>query len=85
MLCIFFKVCRGEGKLRNLLLNVSFQGCDCTELLDWLFDKNDGILRNEDTEDHSGYHSWSFQEPNVCDVFFTPLINKFSAEIYLTF
>ncbi|XP_037554109.1 cyclic AMP-responsive element-binding protein 3-like protein 3-A [Nematolebias whitei] len=41
------------------------QGCDCTELLDWLFDKNDGILRNEDTGDHSNYHSWSFQEPNM--------------------
>uniref|UniRef100_A0A1A8EYK1 cAMP responsive element binding protein 3-like 3 n=2 Tax=Nothobranchius korthausae TaxID=1143690 RepID=A0A1A8EYK1_9TELE len=40
-------------------------GCDCNELLDWLFDKNDGILRHEDTGDHGNHHIWPFQEPNM--------------------
>ncbi|KAM9762847.1 cyclic AMP-responsive element-binding protein 3-like protein 3-A isoform 2-T2 [Menidia menidia] len=42
------------------------QGCDCTDLLDWLFDKNDGILRHEETGHHGNQHNWPYQEPNVC-------------------
>ncbi|XP_072245850.1 cyclic AMP-responsive element-binding protein 3-like protein 3-A [Leuresthes tenuis] len=41
------------------------QGCDCTELLDWLFDKNDGILRHEETGNRGNHHSWPYQEQNM--------------------
>uniref|UniRef100_A0A3B3CIS8 cAMP responsive element binding protein 3-like 3a n=1 Tax=Oryzias melastigma TaxID=30732 RepID=A0A3B3CIS8_ORYME len=40
-------------------------GCDCSELLDWLFDKNSGILRHEETGNHGNDHSWTFQGPNM--------------------
>ncbi|XP_041792048.1 cyclic AMP-responsive element-binding protein 3-like protein 3-A [Chelmon rostratus] len=40
------------------------QGCDGIELLDWLFDQNDGILRHEETGRHGNHHSWPTQEPN---------------------
>ncbi|XP_045906364.1 cyclic AMP-responsive element-binding protein 3-like protein 3-A [Micropterus dolomieu] len=36
------------------------QGCDGIELLDWLFDQNDGILRHEETGNH---HTWPMQDP----------------------
>ncbi|XP_040896476.1 cyclic AMP-responsive element-binding protein 3-like protein 3-A isoform X2 [Toxotes jaculatrix] len=41
------------------------QGCDGIELLDLLFDQNDGILRHEDTEHHGNHHTWSIQDPNM--------------------
>ncbi|KAG7239025.1 hypothetical protein INR49_030290 [Caranx melampygus] len=41
------------------------QGCDGIELLDWLFDQNDGILRHEETEHHGNHHTWPMQDPNV--------------------
>uniref|UniRef100_A0A3P9JT58 cAMP responsive element binding protein 3-like 3a n=1 Tax=Oryzias latipes TaxID=8090 RepID=A0A3P9JT58_ORYLA len=41
------------------------QGCDCSELLDWLFDKNSGILRHEETGNHGNNQSWPFQGPNM--------------------
>ncbi|XP_070817713.1 cyclic AMP-responsive element-binding protein 3-like protein 3-A [Chaetodon trifascialis] len=40
------------------------QGCDGIELLDWLFDQNEGILRHEETGRHGNHHSWPIQEPN---------------------
>lgn len=48
-----------------LLFNVmtSLQGCDGLELLDWLFDQNNGILRHEEPEQHT----WPIQDPNVCE------------------
>lgn len=46
---------------------ISFQGCDCSELLDWLFDKNSGILRHEETGNHGNNQSWPFQGPNVSE------------------
>ncbi|XP_047231046.1 cyclic AMP-responsive element-binding protein 3-like protein 3-A [Girardinichthys multiradiatus] len=41
------------------------QGSDCSELLDWLFDKNDGILRHEEIGQHGIHPSLPFQEPNM--------------------
>ncbi|XP_061681263.1 cyclic AMP-responsive element-binding protein 3-like protein 3-A isoform X2 [Syngnathoides biaculeatus] len=42
------------------------QAYDGMELLDWLFDQNDGILRNEE-EGHcdNQHHRWPDQEPNM--------------------
>uniref|UniRef100_A0A3B3U1M8 cAMP responsive element binding protein 3-like 3a n=1 Tax=Poecilia latipinna TaxID=48699 RepID=A0A3B3U1M8_9TELE len=40
-------------------------GSDCSELLDWLFDKNDGILRHEEIGEHGIPPSLPFQEPNM--------------------
>lgn len=51
----------------SLNVTILFKGCDGIELLDWLFDQKDGILRHEDTG-HSGIrHPWPIQDPNVCD------------------
>lgn len=44
---------------------ISFQGCDGIELLDWLFDQNDGILRHEEPGHHGNHHIWPIQDPNV--------------------
>lgn len=44
---------------------ISFQGCDGIELLDWLFDQNDGILRHEEAEHHGNHHNWPIQDTNV--------------------
>ncbi|KAF7653401.1 hypothetical protein LDENG_00083570 [Lucifuga dentata] len=41
------------------------QGCDETELLDWLFDQNNGILRHEETGHHGNHHTWLIQDPNM--------------------
>ncbi|XP_049911142.1 cyclic AMP-responsive element-binding protein 3-like protein 3-A isoform X2 [Epinephelus moara] len=41
------------------------QGCDGIELLDWLFDQNDGILRHEETGRHGNHHTWPVQESNM--------------------
>lgn len=51
------------------LLNVmiSFKGCDGIELLDWLFDQNNGILRLEETGHGGTRHPWPIQDPNVCE------------------
>ncbi|XP_074525050.1 cyclic AMP-responsive element-binding protein 3-like protein 3-A [Halichoeres trimaculatus] len=43
------------------------QGCDGIELLDWLFDQNDGILRHEEPGHHGNHHTWPIQDPNVCE------------------
>lgn len=43
----------------------SFQGRDGIELLDWLFDQNDGILRHEETGHHGSHHTWPAHGPNV--------------------
>ncbi|XP_034529049.1 cyclic AMP-responsive element-binding protein 3-like protein 3-A [Notolabrus celidotus] len=41
------------------------QGCDGIELLDWLFDQNDGILRHEESGRHGNHHTWPIQGPNM--------------------
>lgn len=41
------------------------QTCDGIELLDWLFDQNDGILRHEETGSHGNHHTWPIAEPNM--------------------
>ncbi|XP_039983830.1 cyclic AMP-responsive element-binding protein 3-like protein 3-A isoform X2 [Xiphias gladius] len=41
------------------------QGCDGIELLDWLFDQNDGILRHEETQHHGNHNTWPIQDPNM--------------------
>lgn len=41
------------------------QGCDGIELLDWLFDQDDGILRHEETGRHGNHHTWPIQDPNM--------------------
>ncbi|XP_012736383.2 cyclic AMP-responsive element-binding protein 3-like protein 3-A isoform X1 [Fundulus heteroclitus] len=41
------------------------QGSDCSELLDWLFDKNDGILRHEEVGQLGIRPGLPFQEPNM--------------------
>ncbi|XP_069378328.1 cyclic AMP-responsive element-binding protein 3-like protein 3-A [Paralichthys olivaceus] len=41
------------------------QGCDGIELLDWLFDQNDGILCHEETEHHGNHHTWPIQDQNM--------------------
>lgn len=57
---------------------MSFQGCDDTELIEWLFDQNNGGERLEWLFDqnagghghqaaghHGNHHTWMPQEPNV--------------------
>ncbi|KAM7388425.1 hypothetical protein PAMP_024599 [Pampus punctatissimus] len=41
------------------------QGCDGIELLDWLFDQNDGILRHEEPGHHGNHQTWPIQDPNM--------------------
>ncbi|XP_037106071.1 cyclic AMP-responsive element-binding protein 3-like protein 3-A isoform X3 [Syngnathus acus] len=42
------------------------QAYDGMELLDWLFDQNDGILRHEEAEQQCNrQHHWPEQEPNM--------------------
>ncbi|KAM8744695.1 cyclic AMP-responsive element-binding protein 3-like protein 3-A [Acanthopagrus schlegelii] len=41
------------------------QGCDGIELLDWLFDQNEGILRHEESGRHGNHHIWPIQDPNM--------------------
>lgn len=48
------------------------QGCDGIELLDWLFDQNDGILRHEETGHHGNQHTWPVQDPNICTTMLQP-------------
>ncbi|KAM4629185.1 cyclic AMP-responsive element-binding protein 3-like protein 3-A isoform 2-T2 [Polymixia lowei] len=43
----------------------SDQGCDGIELLDWLFDQNEGILRHEEVGRHGNQHTWPIQDPNI--------------------
>ncbi|XP_026160995.1 cyclic AMP-responsive element-binding protein 3-like protein 3-A [Mastacembelus armatus] len=38
------------------------QGCDGIELLDWLFDQKDGILRHEETGHNAHHHTWPIQD-----------------------
>ncbi|XP_029356663.1 cyclic AMP-responsive element-binding protein 3-like protein 3-A [Echeneis naucrates] len=40
------------------------QGCDGIELLDWLFDQNDGILRHEEPECRDAHHTWPVHDLN---------------------
>lgn len=49
----------------SLNVVISFQGCDGIELLDWLFDQNDGILRHEEAGHHGNHHTWPIQDSNV--------------------
>lgn len=62
---------------------MSFQGCDGAELLDWLFDQNDtveklewlfdpndGSLRHEGAGNHGNHHNWPVSEENVRDYVF---------------
>lgn len=44
----------------------TIQACDGIELLDMLFDKNDGILCHENVMNHND-QPWSMQDPNVSD------------------
>lgn len=59
-------------------LEMSFQGCDGAELLDWLFDQNDSVeklewlfdpnddnLRHEGAGNHGNHHTWPASEGNV--------------------
>lgn len=46
---------------------ISLKGCDGIELLDWLFDQNEGILRHEDTGHNGIRHPWPTQDSNVRD------------------
>ncbi|KAM9383723.1 cyclic AMP-responsive element-binding protein 3-like protein 3-A [Pholidichthys leucotaenia] len=39
----------------------SDQGCDGTELLDWLFDQNNGILHQEETGQYQSHPTWPIQ------------------------
>lgn len=41
------------------------QGCDGIELLDWLFDQNDGILCHEETDHHGNPNIWPGQEQAI--------------------
>ncbi|XP_060889433.1 cyclic AMP-responsive element-binding protein 3-like protein 3-A [Labrus mixtus] len=41
------------------------QGCDGIELLDWLFDQNEGILRHEEAGCHGNHQTWPIQDPNM--------------------
>ncbi|XP_015251517.1 PREDICTED: cyclic AMP-responsive element-binding protein 3-like protein 3-A [Cyprinodon variegatus] len=41
------------------------QGSECSELLDWLFDKNEGILRHEEIGQPGILPNLPFQEPNM--------------------
>ncbi|KAM7410173.1 hypothetical protein PAMA_001562 [Pampus argenteus] len=41
------------------------QGCDGIELLDWLFDQNDGILRHEEPGHHGNHQPWPIQDSNM--------------------
>nr|XP_040041204.1 cyclic AMP-responsive element-binding protein 3-like protein 3-A [Gasterosteus aculeatus aculeatus] len=41
------------------------EGCDGIELLDWLFDQNEGILRHEETGRHGNHHAWPVQDPSM--------------------
>ncbi|XP_054459456.1 cyclic AMP-responsive element-binding protein 3-like protein 3-A [Anoplopoma fimbria] len=41
------------------------QDCDGIELLDWLFDQNDGILRNEEAGRHGNHHTWPVHDPTM--------------------
>lgn len=41
------------------------QDYDGIELLDWLFDQKDGILRLEETGRHGNHHTWPVQDPNM--------------------
>lgn len=51
----------------SLNVMISIQGCDGIELLDWLFDQNDGILRHEEAGRHGNHHTWPIQDSNVCE------------------
>ncbi|KAF3834958.1 hypothetical protein F7725_027516 [Dissostichus mawsoni] len=46
---------------------MSFQGCDGMELLDWLFDQNDGILRHEEPGRQGNHHTLLVQDSNTND------------------
>lgn len=63
---------------RFACLEMSFQGCDGAELLDWLFDQNDNVeklewlfdpsddnLRHEGAENHGNHHTWPVSDGNV--------------------
>lgn len=68
MLCsLGFSEHEGHTPLCVLWLKVmmSFQGCDGIELLDWLFDQNDGILRHEEPGRQGNHHTWLVQDSNV--------------------
>ncbi|XP_047442217.1 cyclic AMP-responsive element-binding protein 3-like protein 3-A isoform X2 [Mugil cephalus] len=41
------------------------QICDGVELLDWLFDQNDGILLHVETGHHDNHHTWPMQDTNM--------------------
>ncbi|XP_029285906.1 cyclic AMP-responsive element-binding protein 3-like protein 3-A [Cottoperca gobio] len=41
------------------------QNCDGIELLDWLFDQKDGILRHVETGRHGNHHTWPVQDADM--------------------
>ncbi|KAM9848918.1 cyclic AMP-responsive element-binding protein 3-like protein 3-A [Aulostomus maculatus] len=41
------------------------QDCDGIEVLDWLFDQNDGILHHMETGNHDNLHTWPTQDPSM--------------------
>lgn len=45
--------------------NYPDQGCDGIELLDWLFDQNEGILRHEQTGHQGNHNIWPAQDPSM--------------------
>lgn len=48
------------------------QACDGIELLDLLFDRNDGILCHENII-HNNDQPWPMQDPNVSDALYRQL------------
>lgn len=41
------------------------QACEGLELLDWLFDHDEGILRHEETGHHGNHNPWPAQDPSM--------------------
>lgn len=64
---IFTRYIDLTGNSIELYKQLSFmiQACDGIELLDLLFDKNDGILCHENM--HQNDQPWPMQDPNVSD------------------
>lgn len=69
----------------SLRVMISFQICDGIELLDWLFDQNDGILRHMETGHHGNHHTWPTQDTNVCETAGFLILLQCATESYCTF
>nr|XP_046248492.1 cyclic AMP-responsive element-binding protein 3-like protein 3-A [Scatophagus argus] len=56
---------RDQGCDGTELLDWLFDQNDSTEKLEWLFDQNDGKLRHEEREHHGNHHTWPIQDLNM--------------------